>query len=119
MSDTVNRQAEQLVAAAVRRQRVDGVNDLATALPLSVVPDLVGWPADRRQHLLRWGGATFDVLVQIDGAETKFLSANSISEFSHSLGHSRHSRHFALRKSNELFCRRTTVKSVTRPADRV
>jgi len=30
-----------------------------------------------------------------------------------------HSRHFALRKSNELFCRRTTVKSVTRPADRV
>jgi hypothetical protein len=33
-----------------------------TALPPSVVPDLVGWPQDRRQHLLRWGGATFDVL---------------------------------------------------------
>jgi cytochrome P450 len=62
MSDVVARQAEQLVAAAVRRQRVDGVDDLATALPLSVVPDLVGWPEYRREHLLRCGGATFDVL---------------------------------------------------------
>jgi cytochrome P450 len=62
MSDVVTRQAEQLVAEAVRRQHVDGVTDLATALPLSVVPDLVGWPEDGRQHLLRWGGATFDVL---------------------------------------------------------
>ena len=55
MSDVVTRQAEKLVDAAVRRQHVDGVKDLATALPLSVVPDLVGWPADRRQYLLRWG----------------------------------------------------------------
>jgi cytochrome P450 len=62
MSDAVDRQAEQLVTAAVRRQQVDGVHELATALPLSVVPDFVGWPEDRRQHLLRWGGATFDVL---------------------------------------------------------
>jgi len=28
-------------------------------------------------------------VLQIDGVETKFLSANSISEFSHGLGHSR------------------------------
>src|SRR6476646_11082305 len=62
MSDVVTHQAEQLVAEAVRHQHVAGVTDLATALPLSVVPDLVGWPNDRRQHLLRWGGATFDVL---------------------------------------------------------
>ena len=39
MSDAVTHQAEQLVAEAVRRQHVDGVTDLATALPLSVVPD--------------------------------------------------------------------------------
>ena len=62
MSDVVTHRAEQLVDAAVRRQSVEGVENLATALPLSVVPDLVGWPADRRQYLLRWGGATFDVL---------------------------------------------------------
>ena len=76
MSDTVNRQAEQLVAAAVRRQRVDGVNDLATALPLSVVPDLVGWPEDRRQHLLRWGGATFDVLGPLNRNALKSVPAS-------------------------------------------
>ena len=76
MSDTVNRQAEQLVVAAVRRQRVDGVNDLATALPLSVVPDLVGWPEDRRQHLLRWGGATFDVLGPLNRNALKSVRAS-------------------------------------------
>jgi cytochrome P450 len=76
MSDTVNRQAEQLVAAAVRRQRLDGVNDLATALPLSVVPDLVGWPEDRHQHLLRWGGATFDVLGPLNRNALKSVRAS-------------------------------------------
>ncbi|HEY1440897.1 MAG TPA: cytochrome P450, partial [Mycobacterium sp.] len=76
MSDTVNRQAEQLVAAAVQRQRVDGVKDLATALPLSVVPDLVGWPEDRRRYLLRWGGATFDVLGPLNRNALKSVRAN-------------------------------------------
>ncbi|MBJ7336930.1 cytochrome P450, partial [Mycolicibacterium sp.] len=41
---------------------VDGVADVAMALPMAVVPDLVGWPRDRRDNLLPWGGATFDVL---------------------------------------------------------
>ena len=49
----------------MKRQHVDGVTDLATALPLSVVPDLVGWPEDHRRHLLRWGGATFDGTVTL------------------------------------------------------
>ena len=76
MSDTVNLLAEELVAAAVGRQCVDGVNDLATALPLSVVPDLVGWPEDRRQHLLRWGGATFDVLGPFNRNAAKSVGAS-------------------------------------------
>jgi cytochrome P450 len=76
MSDVVTHQAEQLVAEAVRRQHVDGVTDLATALPLSVVPDLVGWPEDRRQHLLRWGGATFDVLGPLNRYALKSVPAS-------------------------------------------
>ena len=32
------------------------------ALPLTVVPDLVGWPAGGREHLLEWAGAAFDLL---------------------------------------------------------
>src|SRR6476660_8001048 len=76
MSDVVTRQAEQLVGEAVRRQHVDGVTDLATALPLSVVPDLVGWPQDHRRHLLRWGGATFDVLGPLNRYALKSVPAS-------------------------------------------
>ena len=76
MSDVVTHQAEQLVAEAVRRQHADGVTDLATALPLSVVPDLVGWPEDRRHHLLRRGGATLDVLGPLNRYALKAVPAS-------------------------------------------
>ena len=62
MSDVIERQADQIVAAAVARGEVDGVADLARALPLSVVPDLVGWPEYGRRDLLRWGAATFNIM---------------------------------------------------------
>ncbi|MGW4211380.1 cytochrome P450 [Lentzea sp. NPDC004789] len=60
MAETVERQAVEVVEAAVARRRVDGV-EVATALPMSVVPDFVGWPRDAREHLLHWGGASFDI----------------------------------------------------------
>lgn len=58
----VDEQARRIVDSAVRRGSVDAVSDLATALPLAVVPDLVGWPRHERDHLINWGAATFDVL---------------------------------------------------------
>lgn len=61
ISDQVRRRAAEVVDAALRRGDVDGV-DLATALPMAVIPDLVGWPADQRGHLIDWAGATFDIL---------------------------------------------------------
>ncbi|AQT78262.1 monooxygenase [Mycolicibacterium litorale] len=61
ISDTVDRLAGQVVDDAVRRGEIDGV-ELAAALPLAVVPDLVGWPRDQREHLIAWAGATFDAL---------------------------------------------------------
>ncbi len=67
MQDQVDGQAERVVAAALERGRVDGVSDLAMALPMSVVPDLVGWPEDGRDRLLEWGAATFDVLGPLNG----------------------------------------------------
>ena len=51
-------QVTQLVAA----RSFDAVTDLARALPLTVVPELVGWPAGGREHLLEWAAATFDLL---------------------------------------------------------
>jgi cytochrome P450 len=62
MSDVIQAQAEDLVSAAVKREYVDGVADLARALPLAVVPDFLGWPEDGRDNLLGWGAAAFDAL---------------------------------------------------------
>ncbi len=62
LGEAVDERAAQLVDTAVRRGTVDAVTDIATALPLAFVPDLVGWPHDQREHLLGWGAATFDML---------------------------------------------------------
>ena len=61
ISDQVSRMAEDVIGAAVGRGEVDGV-ELATALPLALMPDMVGWPPDRRRNLIEWAGATFDAL---------------------------------------------------------
>lgn len=62
MTEAIDRQAVAVVEAAVARRYVDGVRDVATALPVAVVPDLVGWPEDGRDNLIEWAGATFDSL---------------------------------------------------------
>ena len=54
--------AEQTVLAALAKGRADGVTDMALKLPLTVVPDLVGWPERGREHLVEWAGAIFDML---------------------------------------------------------
>ena len=58
----IQTQADALISDLVARGSFDAVEDLARSLPLSIVPDLVGWPADGRDHLLRWAGATFNFL---------------------------------------------------------
>jgi cytochrome P450 len=60
MREMVEEKAEALVARLVRQGSFDAVTDLARALPLSVVPDFIGWPAEGREHLLEWAGANFD-----------------------------------------------------------
>ncbi|OZE99811.1 cytochrome P450 [Rhodococcus sp. 15-2388-1-1a] len=52
--------AQGLVQTAVSRGDIDGVADLALALPLTVVPNLIGWPEYGRAKLLDWGIAGFD-----------------------------------------------------------
>ncbi|MBF6221361.1 cytochrome P450 [Nocardia abscessus] len=74
MRETVERQAVAAVEAAVARGRIDGV-ELATTLPMSVVPDLIGWPQRGREHLLRWAGATFDSLGPINNQSIRTAPA--------------------------------------------
>jgi cytochrome P450 len=62
MEARVARTATELVESLVERGSFDAVADLARALPLSVVPDLVGWPTGARDHLLEWAGASFNLL---------------------------------------------------------
>ncbi len=75
MQDTVAQQAAAVVEAAVARRTVDAV-EVATALPMSVVPDLVGWPQQGREHLLRWAGATFDALGPFNRQAVRTLPAS-------------------------------------------
>ena len=62
LGDDVDDRACATVERAVRRGTVDAVADLAAALTLAVVPDLIGWPHGRRDRLLDWAAATFDIL---------------------------------------------------------
>jgi cytochrome P450 len=73
ISDGVDATAAAVVAAALNKGEIDGVNDLAAALPLAVVPDLIGWPRDQRGHLIEWGGATFDVLGPLNWQAIKAM----------------------------------------------
>ncbi|MEU1545750.1 cytochrome P450 [Nocardia sp. NPDC005745] len=76
MRETIDRQAVAAVEAAVSRGVIDGV-ELATALPMSVVPDLIGWPQHGREHLLRWAAATFDSLGPINGRSIRTAAASA------------------------------------------
>ena len=61
LTAAVEEKAAEVVEAAVARRAVDRA-EMAMALPLSVVPDLVGWPQEGREHRLRWAGAAFNGL---------------------------------------------------------
>ncbi|MHC3473538.1 cytochrome P450 [Streptomyces sp. 7R007] len=75
MKDTIDQQATAVVEDAVARRTVDAV-EVATALPMSVVPDLVGWPRQGREHLLRWAGATFDALGPLNCQAARTLPSS-------------------------------------------
>ncbi|HWD05910.1 MAG TPA: cytochrome P450 [Amycolatopsis sp.] len=82
MRDTVQRLATELVGRLVEQGSFDAVADLARALPLTVVPDLVGWPAGGREHLLDWASATFDLLGPLNSrAERAIPKAQEMMEF--------------------------------------
>jgi len=73
MKERVAEAADALVAALVERRSFDAVSDLARALPLSIVPDFIGWPQQGREHLLRWAGANFDSFGPVNKRVEKAL----------------------------------------------
>lgn len=75
MSEAVEAAAEGVAASAVAQKQVDGVQ-VARALPLQVVPDLVGWPEGDREHLLKWAAATFDILGPLNSTSFRSTGAS-------------------------------------------
>ena len=73
MKERVTEAADELVAELLQRGSFDAVADLARALPLSIVPDFIGWPQEGREHLLRWAGANFDSFGPINERVEKAL----------------------------------------------
>lgn len=53
--------AGRLVDDLVARQNFDGMADLASFLPLTIVTQLVGLPEDGRENMLNWAAAAFDL----------------------------------------------------------
>lgn len=58
----IDAKADTMVAALVEQGSFDAMDDLARALPLQVVADLIGVQGEPRANILRWGEAAFNVL---------------------------------------------------------
>jgi cytochrome P450 len=60
--EMIDQRAEALVERLVTQRSFDAIEDLAQALPLSIVPDFIGLPQEGREHLLDWAEATFNAM---------------------------------------------------------
>jgi cytochrome P450 len=61
LTEDIQREADALVAGVVKQKDIDGIQDLAAVLPVSVIARLVGLPEEKRMNLLDWADAAFTV----------------------------------------------------------
>ncbi|OOG50394.1 cytochrome P450/oxidoreductase [Polaromonas sp. C04] len=57
----IRQAADTLVAGLVERRRFDAIADFAQFLPVTIVAELVGLPAEGREKMLTWASATFNL----------------------------------------------------------
>ena len=62
MKADIDAKADALVASLVERGSFDAIEDLARALPLQIVSDLIGVQGEARANMFRWADAAFNVL---------------------------------------------------------
>ena len=60
LRDVITLEAEGVVDRLLAARRFDAAIDLAQALPLSIVSNLVGLPEEGRERMLIWAAANFD-----------------------------------------------------------
>lgn len=73
VTSVIEARAEDLVTELIGRGSFDAVSDLAVALPLSVVFDLIGLPETARGSMLRWADGTFTVFGPMNARTEKAL----------------------------------------------
>ncbi len=74
--------ARELVDRVLERDEFDAVSVLAQAMPLTVVPDLLGWEESVRPRLLEWAEAAFDTSGPLDERnEPKLRSVGELIEY--------------------------------------
>jgi cytochrome P450 len=59
--DQVREAAAELIARLVKTKSFDGMTDLASYLPLTLVTELLGLPEDGRKNMLHWAAGAFDI----------------------------------------------------------
>ncbi len=62
LKDSIDEKADRIVTDLLERDGFDAVDDIARALPLQVVADLIGVQGEVRDKTLAWGEAAFNVL---------------------------------------------------------
>ncbi|MCX5198002.1 cytochrome P450 [Streptomyces sp. NBC_00249] len=61
-SEEIAQRARDLVASLIAKGDIDGVTDVAQAMPMLVIPDLLGLPERNREHLYEWAKGGTDLL---------------------------------------------------------
>ena len=74
---TIEPTAEQLIERLVAQGSFDAATDLAAHLPVTIVSELVGLPAEGRQNMLKWAAATFD---QLGGENERTAHARPVTQ---------------------------------------
>lgn len=89
----VRHKAAVLVEELVERGSFDAVPEFAQRFPVSMVPDLLGWPADETGNLLTWASAGFNALGPMnDRTMAGFPALQQLWEFLDQLATSRNLR---------------------------
>lgn len=89
-AEEIAQKARNLVAKVVARGEIDGVTELAEAMPMSVVPDFLGLPDRNREHLYEWAKVGTDLLGPVTERTPRNLEMTQrMLEFTHELAKNR------------------------------
>lgn len=73
--DDITSRADELVGQLIDKGSFDAVTDFAQVFPTSLVPDMIGWPAEERENLLKWASAGFNAIGPLNDRTLACLPA--------------------------------------------